>query len=159
MAVSTSSVAKPTSNIHHLTSVEIAQRHKDGQCFHCDNFFTNEHKLVCKQLFSIEVVDDEDTRETPADAADPTISIHALTGISPCSNRTMQLFVLINWAQLTTLLDSRSTHNFLDLEASACAGIHFGGRSSLHIAVANGDRIHNLGCYRNMALSITDEQF
>jgi hypothetical protein len=43
-----------------LTPAEITQCHKDGKCFHCDELFTNDHKLLCKQLFSIEVVDDND---------------------------------------------------------------------------------------------------
>jgi hypothetical protein len=98
--------------------VKIAQWSKDGHCFHCDKFFMNGHKLVCKQLFSIEVVDDEDTREMLVDAADPTISIHALTGIHPRSGKTMQLFILVNGVQLMTLLDSGLTHNLVDLEAA-----------------------------------------
>jgi hypothetical protein len=44
-----------------LTPVEIAQqRRKDGRCFHCHDMFTNGHKKVCKQLFIIEVIGDED---------------------------------------------------------------------------------------------------
>jgi hypothetical protein len=39
-----------------LKPVEIAQHQKDGQCFHYDEFFTNKHKQVCKQIFYIEVL-------------------------------------------------------------------------------------------------------
>jgi hypothetical protein len=87
-------VVKPASSVKWLTPAEVAQRHKDGQCFHCNEFFTNGHKEVCKQLFCIEVTKDDDT---PADDTDtPVISIHALTGIHPRAGRTIQLYVVIN---------------------------------------------------------------
>jgi hypothetical protein len=73
----------------------------------------------------IEVVKDDDT---PGDATDtPMISIHALTGIRPRVGRTMKIYIDINGAGITTLLDSRSTHNFVDLDTVEHIGIKFGG--------------------------------
>jgi hypothetical protein len=63
--------------------MEIAQCRKDGQCFHCDEFFTNGHKQVGKQIFCIEVLEENDDQTPPADPADPTISIHTLVVIRP----------------------------------------------------------------------------
>jgi hypothetical protein len=86
-AASSPSMAKPASSVKQLTPVKVAQRHKDGQCFHCNEFFTNEHKEVCKQLFCIEVIEDDDT---PTDDTDmPVISIHTLTDIHPRAGHTM----------------------------------------------------------------------
>jgi hypothetical protein len=74
-------VAKPASSVQRLTPAEVAQRRKDGQCFHCNEFFTNGHKAVCKQLFCIEVIEADDT---PTDDTDTlVISIHVLTDIRP----------------------------------------------------------------------------
>jgi hypothetical protein len=42
------------------------------------------------------------------------ISIHRLTGIQSSSNKTMQLFVVIDTMTLTVFLDSGSTDNFID---------------------------------------------
>jgi hypothetical protein len=55
------------------------------------------------------------------------ISIHALTGIRPRVGRTMKIYIDINGAGITTLLDSRSTHNFVDLDTVEHIGIKFGG--------------------------------
>jgi hypothetical protein len=44
-----------------------------------------------------------------------------VTGIQPWSGCTMQVMVLINDAHLSTLLDSRSTHNFVDSVADSRA--------------------------------------
>jgi hypothetical protein len=54
--------------------------------------------------------------------ADPTIFIQVLTGIRLRSGKTMQLHIDINGVRLLALLDSSSTHNFIDLEAAARAG-------------------------------------
>jgi hypothetical protein len=116
---SASSVAKPAPTIKRLSSAEIAKHRKDGQCFHCDEFFTNGHKQVCKQLFCIQVLDEGEAVESQ----DPTISIHALIGVQPCAAKMMQLFMDVHGVRLTVLLDSGSTHNFVDLEATARAGI------------------------------------
>jgi hypothetical protein len=112
-------VAKPAPTVKRLSSVEITQCRKDGHCFHCDKFFTNGHKHACKQLFCIQVLDDAEA----AEPQDPMISIHALIGVQPRAAKTMQLFVDVHGVRLTALLDSGSTHNFVDLEATAQAGI------------------------------------
>jgi hypothetical protein len=55
-------VAKPVS-VKCLSSTEITGRRKDVKCFHYDYFFTDGHKQMCKQLFIIEVVNEEDEAE------------------------------------------------------------------------------------------------
>jgi hypothetical protein len=84
---SSPSVAKPASLVKQLTPAEVAQRNKDEQCFHYDEFFTQGHKQVCKQLFCIEV--DDDDMATPTDTVDTSmISIHMLISICPRVRRT-----------------------------------------------------------------------
>jgi Zn-dependent M28 family amino/carboxypeptidase len=100
---SVASVNGPTVVMKSLTSAEITQWHKDDKCFHCDDFFSNGHKIVCKQLFIIEVVDED--QELTAETKAPTISIHALTVIQAQSGKTMHLVVVINDAHLKALLD------------------------------------------------------
>jgi hypothetical protein len=128
-AASSPLVAKPASSVQRLTPAEVAQRRKDGQCFHCNEFFTNGHKAVCKQLFCIEVIEADDT---PADDTDTlVISIHVLTDIRPHARSTMQHYVVINGAQITALMDSGSTHNFVDLDTTERTGLKFGVRAGL----------------------------
>jgi hypothetical protein len=42
---------------------------------------------------------------------------------------------------LTALLDSRSTHNFVDLNTAECIDIMFGDQAGLRVTMANGERI------------------
>jgi hypothetical protein len=152
------SVNKTTPNAIRLTPTKIAQCRKDGKCFCCDEFFTNDHKAVCKQLFSIEVIDD-DVDDPGTDSTEPTISIHALTGIQSCHNRTMQLQVVVNDAYVLTLLDSGSTHNFINTKTTTRLGIVFTRHGGLRITVANGNWLTGPGCCRAMSFMVDDEAF
>jgi hypothetical protein len=67
-----------------VTPAEIAQRRKENKCFHCEELFTPGHKQHCKQLFIMEVLQEEDDgREQELYSDELTISIAALTGIQP----------------------------------------------------------------------------
>jgi hypothetical protein len=165
-AASATSVVKPASKIRHFSLAEVVQCRKVGQCFHCDEFFTQGHKLVCKQLFCNEVVDRANSAAPPADATNPTISIRMLKVIRPRSRKTMQLLVVINGAHLTTpifwVYSQRNPAHLVinvDLETAAHAGIQFGAHSGLQVVVAIGDLNQSPGCCCNMSLSISSEQF
>jgi hypothetical protein len=101
----------------------------------------------------------DDAEDTTPDTTEPTISTHALTGIQPQHCRTMQLRVVINGSCLLTLLDSGSTHNFINTEAAPRVGIAFFGHDGLRVAVSNGDRLYSSGCCRDMRCSIAGEEF
>jgi hypothetical protein len=72
-----------------LAPAKIAQWRKDGKCFHCNDLFVQGHKKQCKQLFVIEVLVEECDNDHTPEGTDPTISLHALTGIQPRSGRIM----------------------------------------------------------------------
>jgi hypothetical protein len=63
------------------------------------------------------VVSEEEGDSSTA-TEEPTIFVHALTGIQSWSRKTMLLLVMINGTHLRALLDSRSTHNFIDIAAA-----------------------------------------
>jgi hypothetical protein len=136
-----------------LSPAEITDCKAKGLCFHCDEKFIPGHKEKCKRIFIIEVIGEEE------DEHDPTISVHALTGIQPRSNTTMQVLVTIGATTLCSLLDSGSTHNFVDTEATARAGIYFQDDAGLRVAVVNSDRITSPGRCTDLSIDITGKQF
>jgi hypothetical protein len=139
---------------------EIAQRRKENKCFHCEELFTPGHKQHCKQLFVMEVLqEDDDGREQELYSDEPTISIAALTGIQPRKGSTMQVYVTVQGAVLRALLDSGFTHNFVDSEAAARVGIKFSSKAGFSVAVANGDRVASSGSCSDLKINITGEPF
>jgi hypothetical protein len=105
------------------------------------------------------VLGDEEEDRHPDDHAEPTISLHALTGIQSRSGRTMQLQVDINRVRLTALVDSGSTHNFIDTDVASRVGIALYARPGLRVAGANGDRLTSPRCCQDLPIKIGDEAF
>jgi hypothetical protein len=113
---------------------------------------------VSKQLFTIELIDNDEPL-TVGEAFDPTISIHALMGIEPRSGRTMKTTIIINTVSLMALLDSGSTHNFVDTAAVTRARLQLTPCGDLHVAITNGNHIGSSGCFHDLSISISWEVF
>ncbi|XP_066379502.1 uncharacterized protein [Miscanthus floridulus] len=95
--------------------------------------------------------------EAQFDPKKPMISLSAATGIR--ARDTMQLRIKIGTHELTTLLDSGSTHNFINPEAARSADLQFSDSAGAHVIVANGDRVDCQGLARGVQLRIDTEQF
>jgi hypothetical protein len=102
---------------------------------------------------------DEECVSDPSNGGEPTISIHALTGIQPHTGRTTHVHVHIAGTLLVALLDTGSTHNFIDTDVATRVGLALLGSSGLRVLVANGDRVTSPGCCRDLSVSIGNEQF
>jgi len=107
------------------------------------------------------VVEEPDDDTAPADAPfdpeKPMISLAAITGIRV--EKTMQLPVQIGTHWFTALLDSGSTHNFIDVAAARRAGLQVDDHPSTHVVVANGDQVACRGLNRAVPLQIEDTHF
>jgi predicted aspartyl protease len=57
----------------------------------------------------------------------------------------MKVFVSIGGAVAAALLDTGSSHTFIDIDMAHRAGIHLTPCAGLSVAVANGDRIPSPG--------------
>jgi hypothetical protein len=140
------------SSVEKFTPTEIADRRLKGICFKCDDKFVASHREACKRLFSIELLDDDE------DDGEPTISLAALTSIHPRIGRTMHVSIAIGSTLLCALLDSGSTHNFIDTIAAERACVIFLGDVGLQVVMTNGDHISNPRC-SSLLFNIASEQF
>ena len=132
-ASSPSATAPPPRVYKRLTPDEMAERRKQGLCYNCDEPYVHGHK--CARLFFLEAADyivqepeDDDNgpaaspiSAAPFDPDEPLISLSAITGIR--AEDTMQLRVRIGAHELTALLDSGSTHNFVNASAARRTGL------------------------------------
>jgi hypothetical protein len=143
--LATSTPVTPQQSTSSVSSVgnKTSCCHKN-QCFHYNDQYVHGHKEQCKQLFTIEVIADKPPKQPSI--VDLTISLHSLTKIQSCSRRTMQVSMIINGCSLAALLDSSSTHNFVDSTTAERVGLRLQYHSSFRMAMANGDRIDSPGC-------------
>uniref|UniRef100_A0A452Y8N6 Uncharacterized protein n=1 Tax=Aegilops tauschii subsp. strangulata TaxID=200361 RepID=A0A452Y8N6_AEGTS len=114
----TAATAAPTSAApratRRLMPTEMAGRRRQGLCYNCVEQYVPGHRCAC--LFSIEL-DDFAPEDAPLeeDPESPHISLHAITGLwSMRVIDTIQLLVVIGTHTFTALLDTGSTHSFID---------------------------------------------
>ncbi|XP_022040582.1 uncharacterized protein LOC110943134 [Helianthus annuus] len=128
-----------------LPTKEMNEKRLRGECFWCPEKFTSTHKCPRKQLYVLEIDDQESdegtelqNEETLIDTTvdDPLISIHALTGVPSFS--TMQVVGNIGTKTLRILTDSGSTHNFLDEKLAMKLQCQLEDISPMKVGVANG---------------------
>ncbi|MEJ2002546.1 MAG: retropepsin-like aspartic protease [Maritimibacter sp.] len=67
--------------------------------------------------------------------------------------------MIINGCSLLVLHDIGSTHNFVGTAVVEQASLLLQHHSGLRIAVANGDRVDNHGCCRDLDITIGGELF
>jgi hypothetical protein len=145
-----------------LSSAEQQERRRQGLCLNCDEPYVRGH--VCQRLFYLEVDDflgeaagegGVDPLEEPA-APDVT-GVNALAGIR--TDKTLLLPVTINGERLLALMDTGSTHNFLNGDMMSRLGLAMAGGEHLRVTVANGDRLPCAGIARDVPVIINDESF
>ena len=88
-----------------LTADEMAERHRLGLCFNCNEKYTCGHNRFCRRIFweGVEIDDAADVAgDAEHDAEAPCFSLQAVAG-------TMHVVVALSAASLVALLDSGST--------------------------------------------------
>ncbi|XP_070022382.1 uncharacterized protein [Nicotiana sylvestris] len=156
---------KPTyRNAKRLTPAEMEERRSKGLCYNCDEKYSFGH--VCKnkrQLFSMkaeegieEVELEEEVMFDPAqlltmigqgletDAEGsilPHVSVHAINGLHDF--RTMRVAVSVKGKAVQVLIDTGSTHNFLDLNIVKKLGCVLTSISPFDVSVADGKRMQS----------------
>jgi hypothetical protein len=142
-------------------------------CYNCDERYVRGH--VCPRLFFLEVDDFlDDDAEAAADAADAVlpeelaaamvthahtlvVSVHVLAGIR--TYHTMLLPVMIKGERLLALLDTGSTHTFLQGTAMRRLGLTPQGGDQFRVTVANSERVPCEGIARDVPVDISRVPF
>jgi hypothetical protein len=150
---------QPARPFKQLTPAEMAKRRKQGLCYNCDEQYACGHH--CHRFFYLEVSDytEEDTSAEDSDttAVDLVISLHALLGTR--SKDTMQLIISIHGHNLIALLESGSTHNFLDAATQHRLGVQLGPSLGRQVTVANGEKVTCQGFAEGILVVIGHDYF
>ncbi|XP_068475195.1 uncharacterized protein [Phaseolus vulgaris] len=144
-----------------LTPTYMSERRAKGLCYFCDEPYSMEHSLVHKKL-QIHVMemdnDDINVKDTineerePTQSAEPQISVNALTGVTRL--RTMRITGYYQKKTMHILIDSGSTHNFLDVQVAKNYGCTIEQMQPLNVVVADGSKISISSMVKNFKWTI-----
>lgn len=139
-----------------LTGKELEEKRSKGLCFVCDEKYTPGHQCKGKQLFKLDVYaeevstdedgEDEKIKDEPEpveeDLLAPVISMKALTGIpSLLEYKMMRVSGAVNGHKIHILVDSGSTHNFIDTFTVKKLNCQVSSSPTMTVVVANGNII------------------
>jgi hypothetical protein len=141
--------------VQKISHAQMEDRRKRGLCYYCDAKWSRGHVCMSPKLFIIEgkateEMEAEKQAETPDEDPGeffleefPEISLNAITG-TPSPN-TMRIVGIIRFKEVIILLDSGSTHNFVDTKLAATLGILPQRRDTITVQVANGQTVTSPG--------------
>ncbi|KAF2318475.1 hypothetical protein GH714_008049 [Hevea brasiliensis] len=129
----------------------MQKRRADGLCFNCDEKFVPGHRCSKPQLLLLDGGCNFDDDEED-DAAEPEISLHGLTGWS--SAGTMRVAIQINSIELIALIDSGSTHNFINEKIAEILKLPGKPTKPFNVKVADGTPLICDSKFRNIPFSL-----
>lgn len=146
-----------------LSQAEMSERRAKGMCYYCDEKFLPEHALKHRktQLYSMDVEDaeeDENWEEEDTEGREVAqISINAVVGSTDYT--TMRVRGTQGKKNLYILLDSGSTHNFIDTKIADILGCQVEPAGRKQVAVADGSKIGVCGKVSNLRWKFQNYEF
>ena len=137
--------------IKRLSPAELKLRREKGLCYNCDEKYAPGHK--CKSKFFLLMGEDDEEGETnhmvldeineeghtdyPIDNSIPEVSMHALAG--QFNPRTIRVKGRIDNHYVNVLVDSGSTHNFMQERIANQMGLPIIPSKQFKVFIGNGD--------------------
>ncbi|XP_040987625.1 uncharacterized protein LOC121235342 [Juglans microcarpa x Juglans regia] len=141
---------------------EVQERIKKGLCFKCGDKWSKEHS--CKSGKAYVMIEDDENKkssshESENDEAEPSeddedaeLSLNAMFGVQrPTSMRVM---AWIEKFEVTLLVDSGSTHNFINSNIVTKVRLKPSTIEPFEVKVANGDKLRCEGLVREVKLNV-----
>ncbi|GAU15122.1 hypothetical protein TSUD_08600 [Trifolium subterraneum] len=160
---------KPQPTIKRLSPAELQVRREKGLCYNCDEKYAQGHR--CKRIFHLLIVEPEDdvtdastfqmevpNSETQVDCTDPAqISLHALMGHS--IPQTLRVVGQIHNHSVGVLIDSGSTHNFVQARVVKQLGLVTQPTQSFKVLVENGEQLNYSTICSQVSLFLGPHEF
>ena len=167
-------------SLHKLTNAQIEERRKQGLCYNCDEKWHLGHKCKGAKLFLLESWDgevepksgvqlveleedgvvlgsQEGVQLSESIGSPAEITLYALVG-NP-SAQTMRVKEMIKNHVMVSLIDSGSTHNFLDAVKQPTLKLPLDTSQVLEVKVADGSIIKTLGVCHVVTILIQGYKF
>ncbi|KAK8919224.1 hypothetical protein KSP39_PZI021927 [Platanthera zijinensis] len=146
---------RPT--VTRLTWPELQARKEKGLCFNCDEKYAPGHRCQKVQVFMLREEDEEDhpglEAEEELDLAEFGVSIQAMEGcVAPT---TMRIKGRIGKELVTILIDSGSTHNFINPEVALKIGHPVDRNAAFQVMVTDGSKLRCEGALKGVEIQLT----
>jgi len=139
----------PQKPMRFIPAAERAEKIAKGLCYFCDQPFERGHKCATKgkQLFLVEVSDEVgevmeevgDEQEPFMEEMEPQISMNAMCGNT--GFQTMRINGHVGKKTIHILIDSGSTHNFLDVNSAKKLGCKLEPLAEQPVTIAGGNKL------------------
>jgi hypothetical protein len=130
----------------------MSERRKKGLCYNCDERWSLDHRCKNRKLYLMEEVEDEEAElieieeeEVEAKLEDKKAEITLCALLGSTSPSTMRVITILNGQKTVVLLDTGSTHNFMDDTLAKTLKLPIDVESNFGVRVANGQVIRTLG--------------
>ncbi|XP_026383257.1 uncharacterized protein LOC113278706 [Papaver somniferum] len=154
--------------VKRLTHTQMQVRKDKGLCYNSDEFYRHGHKCKTQQLFMLIADDEQDEQgdlynDEVSDASHSggdspiEISLHALTWTT--THETIKIYGHLNKHHVTVLIDTGSTHSFIDATLISKLGLHVSPTGHMLVTVANGDNTISQGICHNLTWEMQGYQF
>lgn len=115
------------------------------------------HSCENKQLLLINVQEYEEMAQIEEENLEPEITVRALFGTpSPRSIKTMKVYGMIKNCSVVILIDSGSSHNFIDLALVKKIRKQLDTTHAFHVKIANEGNVSTSGTLGAIPLKIQD---
>ncbi|XP_038977863.1 uncharacterized protein LOC120108346 [Phoenix dactylifera] len=153
--------------IKKLSREELQDYVKKGLCFKCGDKWSRGHQCKSGQAFLLDVGSDEEEATTEASEDDDEhedegnyspkeeeaeLSLHALSGVQRPS--TMRLMAWVGKHEVSLLVDSGSSHNFINSGIVRKVGLKGAAVEPFEVKVASGEKLRCEEVVRDVCMNI-----
>lgn len=163
---------RPTIPMRRISPTQTQERREKGLCYFCEDKYQPGHRCNKPRLYLLEGVElegkegvVEEEEAIPEDEVECevtegellSISSHAIAGAP--APKTIQLFGKIAGKSVIILIDTGSTHSFVDLHVAKKAQLPTHEGKRLTVMVANGVTLPCLGCCKAISVHLQGHNF
>uniref|UniRef100_A0A2N9H0U4 Integrase catalytic domain-containing protein n=1 Tax=Fagus sylvatica TaxID=28930 RepID=A0A2N9H0U4_FAGSY len=157
--------ARPLCQVQRLTPMQMSKRRKKGLCYNCDERWSLDHRCKNRKLYLMEEVEDEEAElieieeeEVKAELEDEKAEITLCALLGSTSPSTMRVIAILNGQKTVVLLDTGSTHNFMDETLAKTLKLPIDVERNFGVRVANGQVIRTFGWdFKNLVMGFMHE--
>ena len=147
---------KESKDVKKLTKEDVQERIKKGMCFKCGEKWNKDHRCRTGKVFMIidssdsdnDVISNEEATsdegelrvaELGENNCEAELSLNAMSGVSKPS--TMRLMAWVGKFEVSMLVDSGSSHNFINANIVRKIGLRGATIEPFDVKVANGEKL------------------